>query len=95
MKPPFALRFASRRCGFAHQRCRSRTNAAERAIRPAVMICKNSCASQSVQGASMMAAMMSVLRTLKLNKTQLVEEIFYALLEDNRNGSLLKINSGR
>ena len=42
-----------------------------------------------------MAAMMSVLRTLKLNKTQLVEEIFYALLEDNRNGSLLKINSGR
>lgn len=69
----------------------SDNNAAERAIRPAVMIRKNSYANQSEQGATTMAVMMSVFRTLKLRKIQPIEAILNALTQYNHSGNLPKL----
>jgi hypothetical protein len=69
----------------------SDNNAAERAIRPAVMIRKNSYANQSEQGATTMAVMMSVFRTLKLRNVQPIEAILGALTEYKQTGQLPKL----
>ena len=67
----------------------SDNNAAERAIRPAVMIRKNCYANQSEKGATTMAVMMSVFRTLKLRKVQPIESIFNTLntVQSNRGSA--------
>ena len=69
----------------------SDNNAAERAIRPAVMIRKNSYANQSENGATTMAVMMSVFRTLKLRNVQPIEAILNALMLYNQTGKLPKM----
>ena len=69
----------------------SDNNAAERAIRPAVMIRKNCYANQSEKGATTMAVMMSVFRTLKLRNVQPIEAILNALMLYNQTGKLPKM----
>lgn len=66
----------------------SDNNAGERAIRPAVMIRKNSYANQSERGALTQSVLMSVFRTLKLRRQQPLEAILAALSEYNRTGKL-------
>ncbi len=66
----------------------SDNNAAERAIRPAVVIRKNSYANQSEQGATTMAVLMTVFRTLRLRKLQPIETVLNALQEYNQTGKL-------
>lgn len=57
----------------------SDNNAGERAIRPAVMIRKNSYCNQSDRGALSQSVMMSVLRTLRLRGHQPLDTILNAL----------------
>lgn len=66
----------------------SDNNAGERAIRPAVMIRKNSYANQSERGALTQSVLMSVFRTLKLRRQQPLDAILAALGEYNRTGKL-------
>lgn len=66
----------------------SDNNAGERAIRPAVVIRKNSYANQSERGALTQSVLMSVFRTLRLRKQQPLDAILAALSEYTRTGRL-------
>lgn len=66
----------------------SDNNAGERAIRPAVMIRKNSYANQSERGALTQSVLMSVFRTLRLRRQQPLDALLAALREYNRTGKL-------
>jgi transposase len=71
-----------------HEDVPSDNNAGERAIRPAVMIRKNSYANQSERGALTQSVLMSVFRTLRLRRQQPLDTILAALSEYNRTGKL-------
>ena len=62
----------------------SDNNAGERAIRPAVMIRKNSYQSGSDRGALSSSILMSVLRTLRVRGHQPIDTILAALADYNR-----------
>lgn len=66
----------------------SDNNAGERAIRPAVMIRKNSYANQSDRGAVTQSVLMSIFRTLRLRGRQPLDAILTALAEYNRTDRL-------
>jgi transposase len=66
----------------------SDNNRAEREIRPAVIMRKNSLCNRSENGANIQALLMSVYRTLKLRKYDPLEEIVAALREYIRTGTL-------
>ena len=66
----------------------SDNNHAEREIRPAVIIRKNSLCNRSENGASVQAILMSVYRTLKLRGLDPLETIVSALKDHVRTGSL-------
>jgi len=66
----------------------SDNNHAEREIRPAVIIRKNSLCNRSENGASVQAILMSVYRTLKLRGLDPLETIVAALKDYVRTGSL-------
>ena len=66
----------------------SDNNAGERAIRPAVMIRKNSYCNHSDRGALTQAVLMSVLRTLRLRGLQPLDVILAALAEQSQTGHL-------
>jgi len=61
---------------------------AERAIRPAVNIRKNSYCNHSDRGALTQSVLMTVFRTLKLRGYQPLGAILNALAEYSRNGSI-------
>jgi hypothetical protein len=63
-------------------------NTAERAIRPAVMIRKNSYCNHSDRGALTQSVLMTVFRTLKLRGHQPLDTILNALAEYSRTGSI-------
>lgn len=63
-------------------------NTAERAIRPAVMIRKNSYCNHSDRGALTPSILMTVFRTLKLRGHQPLDTILNALAESSRTGSI-------
>lgn len=63
-------------------------NTAERAIRPAVMIRKNSYCNQSERGALTQSVLMTVFRTLKLRGHQPLDTILQALAEYSQSGVL-------
>ena len=63
-------------------------NHAEREIRPAVIIRKNSLCNQSEKGANVQAIMMSVYRTLHLRGIDPLDAIVAALKEYVRTGSM-------
>jgi transposase len=63
-------------------------NTAERAIRPAVMIRKNSYCNHSDRGALAQSVLMTVFRTLKLRGHQPLDTILNALAEYSRTGSV-------
>ena len=69
----------------------SDNNAGERAIRPAVMIRKNSYQSGSDRGALTSSVLMSVLRTLRVRGHQPIDAILAALADYNRTGTLPKM----
>ncbi len=69
----------------------SDNNAGERAIRPAVMIRKNSYANQSDRGALTQSVLMTVFRTLKLRKLQPIDTILEALTTYTQSGTLPKL----
>ena len=66
----------------------SDNNTAEREIRPAVIIRKNSLCNRSQDGADMQAVMMSIYRTLKLRDHDPIQTIGQALTEYLRTGKL-------
>lgn len=66
----------------------SDNNAGERAIRPAVMIRKNSYANQSDRGALTQSVLMTVFRTLKLRGSQPIDTILEALSNYIQTNSL-------
>jgi transposase len=66
----------------------SSNNHAERMIRPAVIIRKNSLCNRSEQGATTQAVLMSVFRTLKLRKLDATKEIASALRAYVQTGEL-------
>lgn len=66
----------------------SDNNHAEREIRPAVIIRKNSLCNRSENGADMQAVMMSVYRTLKLRGHDPIRTIVVALREYVKTGKL-------
>ena len=72
----------------------SDNNAGERAIRPAVMIRKNSYQSGSDRGALTTSVLMSVLRTLRKRDLQPIETILTALADYNRTGKLPPMPGG-
>lgn len=63
-------------------------NAAERAIRPAVIIRKNSQSNRSDRGAETQAILMSVYRTLKQRGHPPIQTIIHAIKHDLRTGQL-------
>jgi len=63
-------------------------NTAERAIRPAVMIRKNSYCNHSHRGALTQSVLMTVFRTLKLKGHQPLDTILNAVAEYSRTGSI-------
>ena len=63
-------------------------NAGERAIRPAVMIRKNSYANGSEQGAFTQSVLMTIFRTLRQRGLQPLDEILAALSQSNQTGNL-------
>lgn len=69
----------------------SDNNAGERAIRPAVMIRKNSYANQSDRGALTQSVLMTVFRTLKLRNLQPIDTILEALATYTQSGTLPKL----
>lgn len=66
----------------------SDNNAGERAIRPAVMIRKNSYCNHSDRGALTQSVLMSVLRTLRVRKLQPIDTILKALADFSKTGIL-------
>ena len=72
----------------------SDNNAGERAIRPAVMIRKNSYQSGSERGALTTSVLMSVLRTLPKRNLQPIDTILAAPADYNRTGKLPTIPGG-
>ena len=73
----------------------SDNNHAEREIRPAVIIRKNSLCNRSDNGATVQAILMSVYRTLKLRGFDPLETIVRALRDYVRTGSLPPLPSSR
>jgi transposase len=73
----------------------SDNNHAEREIRPAVIIRKNSLCNRSDNGATVQATLMSVYRTLKLRGFDPLETIVSALRDYVRTGSLPPLPSSR
>jgi len=71
-----------------HDDVPSDNNAGERAIRPAVMIRKNSYCNHSDRGALTQSVLMSVLRTLRLRGLQPLDVILAALAEYSQTGRL-------
>ena len=71
----------------------SDNNHAEREIRPAVIMRKNSLANRSQNGADVQASLMSVYRTLKLRGLDPLETIVTALREYVRTGTLRPLPS--
>jgi transposase len=71
-----------------HENVPPDNNRAEREIRPAVIIRKNSLANRSQNGADIQALLMSIYRTLKLRKLDPLETITNALREYVRSGQL-------
>ena len=69
----------------------SDNNAGERAIRPAVMIRKNSYANQSDRGVLTQSVLMTVFRTLKLRNLQPIDTILEALTTYPQSGTLPKL----
>lgn len=72
----------------------SDNNHAEREIRPAVIMRKNSLCNRSVNGAAAQAILMSVYRTLKLRKLDPLETIVSALKDYVRTGKLPPLPDG-
>lgn len=66
----------------------SDNNGGERAIRPAVMIRKNSYANQSDRGALTQSVLMTIFRTLRLRNLQPIDTILDALATYNETGTL-------
>lgn len=66
----------------------SDNNAGERAIRPAVMIRKNSYCNHSDRGALTQSVLMTVLRTLRVRGHQPLDTILHALAEYSATGEL-------
>jgi transposase len=66
----------------------SDNNAGERAIRPAVMIRKNSYANQSDRGALTQSVLMTIFRTLKLRGCQPIDTLLEALRIYNQTNNL-------
>ncbi len=66
----------------------SDNNAGERAIRPAVMIRKNSYCNHSERGALTQSVLMSVFRTLRLRNHQPLDTILAALSEYSKTGTI-------
>jgi transposase len=66
----------------------SDNNAGERAIRPAVMIRKNSYCNHSERGALTQSVLMSVFRTLRLRNHQPLDTILAALSEYSKTGNI-------
>jgi transposase len=66
----------------------SDNNAGERAIRPAVMIRKNSYCNHSDRGALTQSVLMSVLRTLRVRGHQPLDTILSSLADYSRTGIL-------
>ncbi|MEM9365098.1 MAG: transposase [Planctomycetota bacterium] len=64
----------------------SSNNAGERALRPAVMIRKNSYANGSDRGALTRSVLMSVFRTLRLRGLDPISEILQALATHTQTG---------
>ncbi|MCM2372783.1 IS66 family transposase [Aporhodopirellula aestuarii] len=62
-----------------HDDIPSDNNAGERAIRPAVMTCKNSYCNHSDRGALTQSVLMTVLRTLRVRGHQPLDTILVAL----------------
>jgi transposase len=71
-----------------HDEVASDNNAGERAIRPAVMIRKNSYANQSSRGARTQSVLMTIFRTLRLRGLQPIDTILAALATYNHTGTL-------
>jgi len=71
-----------------HDDVPSDTNAGERAIRPAVMIRKNSYCNHSERGALTQSVLMSVFRTLRLRNHQPLDTIRAALSEYSITGTI-------
>lgn len=71
-----------------HENVPSDNNAGERAIRPAVMIRKNSYANGSQRGAFTQSVLMTIFRTLKQRNIQPIDAILTALADYNQTGSL-------
>lgn len=69
-----------------HDDVPSDNNAGERAIRPAVMIRKNSYCNHSERGALTQSILMSVFRTLKLRNHQPLDTLLAALSEYSKTG---------
>lgn len=69
-------------------------NRAEREIRPAVIIRKNSQGNRSENGANVQAILMSVYRTLRLRGLDPLDTIVHALREYVRNGELPPLPEG-
>ena len=69
----------------------SDNNPAEREIRPAVVMRKNSLCNRSENGANAQAVFMSVYRTLKLRGLDPLETIVSALKHNVRTGSLPRL----
>ena len=78
-----------------HRGLPSDNNHAEREIRPAVIIRKNSLCNRSENGASVQAILMSVYRTLKLRGLDPLETIVAALKDYVRTGSLPPLPGSR
>ena len=66
----------------------SYNNAGERAIRPAVMIRKNSYCNHSDRGALTQSVLMSVFRTLRLRNHQPLDTLLAALSEYSKTGNI-------
>ena len=71
-----------------HDDVPSDNNAGERAIRPAVMIRKNSYCNHSERGALTQSVLMSVFRTLRLRNHQPLDTILAALSEYSNTGTI-------
>jgi hypothetical protein len=84
-----AFKYSSQLLTFLwHEDVDSDNNAGERAIRPAVMIRKNSYANQSERGALTQSVLMSIFRTLRLRNLQPIDTILAALRSYSQTGIL-------
>ena len=71
-----------------HDEVPSDNNAGERAIRPAVMIRKNSYCNHSDRGALTQSVLMSIFRTLRVRQLQPLDVILEAFAEEAKTGQL-------